>query len=439
MSAEQQYLDLYAAERETLEAHSPAPLNALREAAADDFRRLGFPTQRVERYKYTNVAEAFAPDYGLNLRRLAIPVNPADVFRCDVPRLSTTVQFVVNDQVAPAQSPYISTFAARPDIVAQYLGRLARSSKDAINALNTMLAEDGLLIYIPRGVRVEKPIQLVDILRADVPLMVNRRVLIVLEPEAELRLLVCDHAIDAHPFLTTQVTEAFVGENAHLELYDLEETHDQNHRFTNTYIDLARSARLTFDTVTLSAGLSRNRADVTLSGAGAEVDMYGLVIADARQHVDHNTLIDHRAPSCRSNELYRYVLDDHATGAFAGRVLVREGAQKTVSQETNANLVATSTARMYTQPMLEIYADDVRCAHGSTVGQLSDDALFYMRQRGIPEAEARLLLKYAFVGQVIDAISLPALADRLHYLCEKRLRGELAKCGGCQICNEQAH
>lgn len=434
MSAEQQYLDLYGEARASLFTHSLPALNALRDAAYDDFRRLGFPSRRVERYKYTDVAEAFAPNYGVNVNRVAFPLNPADVFRCDVPRLSTDLHFVVNDQPLPPASPYVMPFAARPDIVAQYYGRLARSAKDAINALNTMLCEDGLLIYIPRGERVEKPIQVVDILRADVDLMAARRVLIVVEPEAECTLLFCDHALDARPFLTTQVLEAYVGEGASLSLYDLEETHDQNRRFANTYIDLAARARLTFDTITLSAGLTRNRADITLSGPGAEATMYGLVIADHSQHVDNNTLIDHRAPSCQSHELYRYVLDDSAVGAFAGRVLVREGAQKTVSEETNANLVATRTARMYTQPMLEIYADDVRCSHGSTVGQLSDDALFYMRQRGIPEDEARLLLKFAFVGQVIDGIALPALRDRLHYLAEKRLRGELAKCGGCAAC-----
>ena len=162
--------------------------------------------------------------------------------------------------------------------------------------------------------------------------------------------------------------------------------------------------------------------------------MYGCVIADKQQHVDNNTLIDHRAPNCQSTELYKYVLDGEAVGAFAGRVLVREGAQKAISQETNANLCATDTARMYTQPMLEIYADDVKCSHGSTVGQLNEQALFYMRQRGIPEDEARILLKYAFAGEVLNSIKMAPLRDRLHYLVEKRFRGELSKCEGCKLC-----
>ena len=158
------------------------------------------------------------------------------------------------------------------------------------------------------------------------------------------------------------------------------------------------------------------------------------MIADKQQHVDNNTLITHHVPHCTSNELYKYVLDEKATGAFAGRVLVEHGAQKTSSQMTNQNLTATKEARMYTQPMLEIYADDVKCAHGSTVGQLNDAALFYMRQRGISLQEAKLLLQNAFINEVIDKMQLEPLRDRLHHLVEKRFRGELNKCEGCKLC-----
>ena len=159
-----------------------------------------------------------------------------------------------------------------------------------------------------------------------------------------------------------------------------------------------------------------------------------MAIADKNQHVDNNTSIDHAVPNCTSNELFKYVLDDQSVGAFAGLVLVRPDAQHTNSQQTNRNLCATREARMYTQPQLEIYADDVKCSHGATVGQLDENALFYMRQRGIPAREARLLLMFAFVNEVIDTIRLDALKDRLHLLVEKRFRGELNKCQGCAIC-----
>ena len=264
--------------------------------------------------------------------------------------------------------------------------------------------------------------------------MVNRRVLIVVEEGAEIKLLFCDHAADDKRFLATQVIEAFVADNASLDLYCLEETHARNVRVSNLFIDQQANSRVNHNVITLHNGITRNRTDLVFNGEGAECNLCGCVIADKTQHVDNNTLIDHKSAHCTSNELYKYVLDDEATGAFAGKVLVRHGAQKTVSQERNQNLCATSKARMYTQPMLEIYADDVKCAHGSTVGQLNEAAMFYMRQRGISEREAKLLMEFAFVNEVIDQMSLQPLRDRLHHLVEKRFRGELSKCEGCQLC-----
>ena len=228
--------------------------------------------------------------------------------------------------------------------------------------------------------------------------------------------------------------EAYVGENASLDLYCLEETHYKNVRVSNVYIDQQRDSRVNHNVITLHNGTTRNKLNLTFSGEGAECQCYGCVIADKQQHVDNNTLIVHQVPHCTSNELYKYVLDEQATGAFAGRVLVEHGAQQTASQMTNQNLTATKEARMFTQPMLEIYADDVKCSHGSTVGQLNDAALFYMRQRGISLQEAKTLLQNAFINEVIDKMELEPLRDRLHYLVEKRFRGELNKCDGCKLC-----
>lgn len=447
MQSEKQYTDLYRQCREMIMAHSSAPLNAVRDAAFEDFGRLGFPDRKSERYRYTDIQALFGPDYGLNLNRLEIPVDPYKAFRCDVPNLSTSLYFILNDGFYGKARPKghvlpdgvivdsLSKVAAeRPDFIEKYYSRLAKTEDDGITALNTMLAQDGLLVYVPKGVVVDKAVQVINILRSDVDLMVNRRVLIIVEENAEIKLLFCDHAADDHNFLATQVIEAYVGENAGLDLYCLEETHAKNVRVSNVFIEQQRSSRVNHNVITLHNGITRNRTDLVFRGEGAECGLYGCVIADKRQHVDNNTLIDHSAPHCTSSQLYKYVLDDAATGAFAGRVLVRHGAQKTASEMRNQNLCATREARMYTQPMLEIYADDVKCAHGSTVGQLNDAALFYMRQRGISLKEARLLLEFAFVNEVIDMMRLEPLRDRLHYLVEKRFRGELSKCEGCKLC-----
>lgn len=446
MNSEKQYIDLYRQCSNMIKSHSAAPLNAVRDVAFADFERLGFPSRKVERYKYTDMDELFKPDYGLNLNRLDIPVNPYDVFRCDVPNLSTSLYFVINDAFYTKTQPKgalpegviigsLRDMASKnPDFIAKYYAKIANTADDAVTALNTVLAQDGILVYVPKNVAVDRCIQVINILRSDVDLMTNRRVLIVVEDGAEVKLLFCDHAEDNRNFLTTQVIEAYVGNNSKLDLYCLEETHAKNTRVSNLYVEQQANSRVNHNIITLHNGTTRNRTDLVFKGEGAECNLCGCVIADKHQHVDNNTLIDHQVGNCTSHELYKYVLDDEAVGAFAGRVLVRHGAQKTVSQETNQNLCATKTARMYTQPMLEIYADDVKCAHGSTVGQLNDAALFYMQQRGISLKEAKLLLEFAFINEVIDQMQLEPLRVRLHHLVEKRFRGELNKCEGCRLC-----
>ena len=440
MKAEQQYIDLYKQCRGMICEHSSDVMNAVRDAAFERFASNGFPTRKVERYKYTDMPALFAPDYGLNLNRLQIPVDPYNAFRCDVPNLSTSLYFVVNDIFYHDEKPKghlpegVIIGSLKDFATSEYYNRLAGQANDAVTDLNTMLAQDGLYVYVPKNVKVDRAIQVINILRSDVDLMVNRRVLIVLEEGAEIKMLFCDHAADDRNFLATQVIEAYVGENASLDLYCMEETHHKNVRVSNVYIDQQANSRVNHNVITLHNGFTRNKLDLTFSGEGAECQCYGCVIADKQQHVDNNTLITHKVAHCTSNELYKYVLDDKAVGAFAGRVLVEHGAQKTASQMTNQNLTATKEARMYTQPMLEIYADDVKCAHGSTVGQLNDAALFYMRQRGITLPEAKLLLQNAFINEVIDHMQLEPLRDRLHYLVEKRFRGELNKCSGCKLC-----
>ena len=449
-SSENQYTELYNEARQMIFDHAPESMNAMRDQAFEDFRKQGFPTKKVERYKYTDIQKLFEPDYGVNLSRLQIPVDPYEAFHCDVPNLSTSLYFVVNDMFYHDEKPkghlpegvIIGSMRDYPELVANYYAKQAKTSEDAITALNTMLAQDGLLVYVPKNVKMDRAIQVINILKATpqnaqrvVPdLMVNRRVLIVLEANAEIKMLFCDHAADDRNFLATQVIEAYVGENASLDLYCMEETHHKNVRLSNVYIDQQANSRVNHNVITLHNGITRNKLDLIFSGEGAECQCYGCVIADKQQHVDNNTLIVHKVPHCTSQELYKYVLDDKSTGAFAGRVLVEHGAQKTSSQMTNQNLTATKEARMYTQPMLEIYADDVKCAHGSTVGQLNDAALFYMRQRGISLQEAKVLLQNAFINEVIDHMQLEPLRDRLHYLVEKRFRGELNKCSGCKLC-----
>ena len=446
MQSEKQYIDLYNETQGMIKQHSCDVLNKVRDKAFEDFKRQGFPTKKMERYKYTDISKLFAPDYGLNLQRLKMPINPYEEFKCDVPDLNTSLYFVVNDQFYTDQLPkpqlndgivvdsFLNALKTHSEIITKHYAKLADTAKDALTAFNTMLAQDGLFVYVPKDVKADRTIQVINILRSDVNLMLNLRIHIVLEDGAELSMLFCDDSADDRKFLATQVIEAYVGNNAKLELNCLEETHLKNVRISNVYIDQQKNSRVSHNIITLHNGVTRNKLDLTFSGEGSECFLNGCVVADKHQHVDNNTVINHSVGNCTSNQLYKYVLDDHAVGAFAGLVYVAKDAQKTLSHEVNQNLCASSTAHMYTQPMLEIYADDVQCNHGSTVGQLNNAALFYMQQRGIDKREAKLLLEFAFVNEVIDKMELVPLRDRLHHLVEKRFRGELDKCRGCQLC-----
>lgn len=404
MKSEQQYIELYNEASQLIKQKSCDVMNAVRDAAFAVFKEKGFPSKKVERYKYTDVDAAFAPNYGISLN--ALEVKP---------------------------SKYIFSFKNAPIDLTPYYNNIADGT-DAITALNTALVHEGLLIYIPKNERPDDPIVVDNYLRGNAATMMNRRVLVILEQGAEATIIINDHAADKQRFLTTQVMEIVAKDNSHLDIYEIEETTPLCSRFSNVYIKEGRDCSIKHNSITLFNGQTRNLCDVYLEGENSEITLNGCAIGTGSQRIDNNTLIDHKVPNCQSNELYKYVVDDKSVGAFAGKILVEHDAQKTSSQETNANLCASKEARMFTQPMLEIYADDVKCAHGSTVGVMDETALFYMRQRGIPEDEARTLLKNAFMGQVIDQITFEPLRQKLYVKVEKRFRGELDKCEDCGLC-----
>lgn len=425
-----QYIELYNEIKPVLDKQASPVLNAEREKAISTFTRLGLPTRQTERYRYTDVETAFAPDYGVSLAPLELK---------DIPYVSAIKD--ADESVAKYYNTVVDS-AVNADGEPVGIDTLkGEYEEDALTALNTALVNDAIVIHLPKGTKAKTPIRIENILSGQQDTMAIRRVLIVMEELSEATVFLVDHVkLDGEAeqkkkpaYLTLQVVEVVCKDGAHLDMYQLEETNEQCLHFSNLYVKAGRDASVRHNNITISNGITRNGIDVYLQGKGAEVKLNGAVIADRQQHVDNNTLIDHQVPQCQSGELYKYVLDDEAVCAFAGKIMVREGAQQTSSQETNNNMVASDNARMYTQPMLEIYADDVKCAHGSTVGVMDEAALFYMQQRGIPVDEARTLLKNAFISQVIDEMQWTAFRDRLHILIDKRLSKE-ERCGTCNIC-----
>jgi len=444
---EKQYIDLYKAHHSLIKQHAARVMNESRDASFALFEKMGFPTTKLENYKYTDLKEMLSLDYGLNVRRLDFPVDPYQAFKCDVPGIQSYLYFVVNDAFYPEYNEQNDDLPKEvvicslkeaaekhPDLVAKYYGRLSTQKQDGLVAFNGAFAQDGFFMYVPKNVQLDRPVQLVNIMRADVDFMANAHNLIILEEGAKAQLLVCDHTVDDVRFVSNRVTEVFVAENATYEHYKLENTHIKTTNLSTLLIEQQASSNVLGNVITLHNGLTRNSIEIALNGENCETELCGMVIADKKQQVDNFTSVLHNMPNCHSNELFKYVLDDVSKGAFTGRLYVAKDAQKTRAYQTNRNILLNRTAKMRTKPQLEIYADDVKCSHGATIGQLDEQAMFYMRTRGIPYEEARLLLMFAFTADVIDNIRIPALADRMKMLVEKRLRGELSKCEGCTIC-----
>ena len=444
MSHEQEYIEIFDHNRELIEEPCATLLNAARGRAAVQFRSMGFPGIKEENWLHSNVAKRFATDFGMNLGRVEVKTDMQSIFTCDVPNLKTRQAFIINDTFRNSTggkelpegvilASLNETAEKYPTLLQPYYDALAVNG-DNIAQFNTMFAQDGMVLYVPKNCVVDETIQVVTLLQSNVEMLSNRRLLVILEENSSASLLICDHSSMEKQTLSTQVMEVFLGRGAQFNLYELEETSHSNTRLGHLYVRQQADSSFNHSNITLTNGFTRNYINVSLEGHGAETNICGLAIGDKEQHIDNHTLVDHKTGNCNSNELYKYILDEHSTGVFAGKMLIRPDAQHTNSQQTNRNLCLTNDAHMYAQPQLEIYADDVKCSHGSTVGQLDENALFYMQQRGIPADEARHLLMYAFAGEVIDHIGIEALRDRLHMLVEKRLRGELNHCKGCSLC-----
>jgi len=442
-----EYIELYDANHDLIKNNSSELINRWRDDAFDKFKKSGFPTQKLENYKYIDFSESMALDYGLNISRIPFTINPYDIFKCDIPAIASYLYFIVNDAFYPVRNQQskplpegviiesLRTASEKyPDIFNKYYNQSAKKKDDGWVAFNGTFVQDGFFIYVPKGIKLEKPIQIVDILHAGGDFMANSHNLVVLEENSKCQVLVCDHTHDDVHFFANRVTEVFVGENAVYEHYKLENVNKKTTHVTNLLINQQASSNVLTNVITLHNGMTRYNIEVTLDGENCETMLCGLDLGDKNQTTDNFTSIIHQKPNCHSSELFKYILDEESRGNFTGKLFVEKNAQKTNAYQTNRNILLSSKAKVRTRPQLEIYADDVKCSHGATTGQLDESAMFYMLQRGISRKEARLLLLYAFAADVIDNIRIGALKDRIKLLVEKRLRGEISQNESCVIC-----
>ncbi len=436
------YIANYNKAKELLFQGASDVLNAVRKKAFQDFVMQGIPTTKNENYKYTNLHPRLLPDLKFFHKREKQKTDPDAIFHCDVPQLDSYVKTVTNGWFNKSNSEgnlpkgvileSIGKIAKEhPGLIEKYYSKIAKTDTDAMVALNTAFAQDGYLLFVPKNVVCKQPIQIINFLEAEKDSFVTQRNLVVLEQGAEATLILCDHTLNLNRYVCNSVTEIFVGENANLDYSVLQNQHNHTTNINSVFVHQERNSVVTSHTASFHGGLIRNNMKFLLNGENAEANMFGMAFLDKKQHVDNFTQIIHNKPNCQSNQVYKNVLDNEATGAFSGLIHVVRDAQNTNAFQQNNNLLLSDEATMQTKPQLIIDADDVKCSHGATVGQIDQEALFYLRARGIDEKKARLMMMNAFMHEVIRKIKTEALRDRIDELVERRLNGEVAKCHEC--------
>lgn len=417
------YLDNYTEFARETERETPPWLRELRARAFARFCAVGFPTTRDEDWRFTNVAALARTPFRLT-RGSAALFTVSDLVAWRMEGAGARMVFV-DGRFEPALSTWGALnegvtvnslrkeIAHRPQAVADHLGRYVDIERDPFCALNTAFAEDGAYVLVRRGVVVEQPIHLLFISTpSTVPAMTHPRNLIVIEDEGQASIVEDYVSYGAEtPAMSNAVTELVAGRNAMVSHTMITREHLQTFNLSTLRVEQGRNANVASHSLLLGGALVRNNVHPVLGGEGGECLINGLFIGSGRQHLDNYMLVEHASPHCASRQFYNGILDQHAHGVFHGRIIVHKNAQKTDAKQTNRNLLLSDDAQIDTKPQLEIYADDVKCTHGATIGQIEEGALFYLRSRGIGEVEARRMLLQAFAGECLDRMKPGASRD----------------------------
>lgn len=406
-----------------------------REKAKNILAQLPLPRYGSEHYKRFDVDTFLEHSWEIDtLATKGIVVNPLD-FQCHT-MTDDAIQcryiggkFYLLQDLPADTAFYIGSFSdfeqRYPQIASRYLFSMASLQKDPLAALNMLFSDDILVIYTPKGIKIDRPIHLVQYtgLTEGREQIGFPHTIVIAEEESEIRLLSCDHSIHKGRYAKLGLIEIYAEEGSRVEYYDVEESLEGTERLHNVHIHQAKKSNVLIESITIQNGSTRNNFYCDLAGEEAILDIDGLCILDGEQKADNWSEILHSVPNCTSDELFKYTVNDRAVGNFSGKIYVAKDAQKTAAYQNNRNLILSKTGKMFSKPQLEIYADDVRCSHGMTTGELSEDALFYLLQRGIPITEARLMLTIAFMSDVLAHIRLDSLRERLAEVVANRFRG----------------
>ena len=406
-------------------------IHDIRTEAFQNFEKLGFPTKKLEAWKYTSLNSILKEDYSLfpnkektiNLEEVKkYFIHDIDTYKIVFidGKYSSFLSETTHDQIDVCLMSSALTKSKYKAVIENYFNKAAR--QDHLTSLNTAFTKEGAYIHIPKNIEVEKPIQIINFSTgAQTATMFQPRNLIVVDQNSHIQIIERHQSLTEHPVLTNSVTEIFAGRHANIDYYKIQNDTTSASLVDNTYIEQDSNSVVSVHTFSFGGSMTRNNLNFYQKGEHIDSILKGITIIEGKQHVDHHTLVHHIEPNCESHQDYKGIFDERSTGVFNGKVIVEKEAQKTNAYQQNNNVLVSDRSTINAKPQLEIFADDVRCSHGCTIGQLDEQALFYMQQRGIPKKEARALLMYAFANTVLESVRIPEVKTRITQLIANKL------------------
>jgi Fe-S cluster assembly protein SufD len=429
MELKDKLLSSYVAFENNIDTNSD--IHEIRSEAFQNFEGLGFPTKKLEAWKYTSLNSILKQDYSLFPNK-ENSIQLADVQKYFIHDIDTYKLVFIDGKYSSFLSEtthdtfdvcLMSSALTKPKykaVIENYFNKIAK--KDNLTSLNTAFANEGAYIYIPRNVEVEKPIQIMNFTTgSEAATMLQPRNLIVVEQNAHVQIIERHQSLTSNPVLTNAVTEVFAAKDSSIDIYKIQNDDKTASLIDNSYIEQKSSSVVSVHTFSFGGNITRNNLNFYQRGEHIDSILKGITILEEKQHVDHHTLVHHIEPNCESHQDYKGIYTERSTGVFNGKVVVDKEAQKTNAYQKSNNVLLSDKATINAKPQLEIFADDVKCSHGCTIGQLDDDALFYMQQRGIPEKEGKALLMFAFANTVLESVKIPEVKQRISKIIANKL------------------
>ena len=429
MSLKEKLVSSFMAFENTLDVDSP--VHDIRTEALKTFETEGFPTKKEEAWKYTSLNSVLKHDYSV-FPKHENALEFKDVKKYFIHEIDAYKIIFIDGKYSSHLSQtthdgldvcLMSAALNKPKyrlIIENYFNKIA--PKDGLSSLNTAFSAEGAYIHVPKNKLVAKPIQIIHFSTGnEAALMLQPRNLIVVDENSHVQIIERHQSLTDNPVLTNSVTEIFANKRAIVDYYKIQNDRESASLIDNTFINQKQESLAKVHTFSFGGKLIRNNLNFYQNGERIDSTMKGITIIGNKQHVDHNTLVHHIEPNCESHQDYKGIFDDNSTGVFNGKVVVDKEAQKTNAFQANNNILISDKASINTKPQLEIFADDVKCSHGCTIGQLDESAMFYLRSRGIPEKEARALLMFAFSNNVLDSVKIPEIKNRITKIIANKL------------------